>query len=509
MIQPFIDLLTKMQKSPNHISPSTYDTAWLAWLYPEAREWIIDTQRPNGSWGSDVEYYHDRVICTLSAINALAATSTNGHDLKRVERGIQYLESAIPRLDEDVYETVAFELLVPRLVQTGKTLGLKLDRVEMLLEPLMPVYYKKLALIPKELIYSPKVVVAHSLEFLSFEELDQSAIPQLRAINGSIHNSPSATAFVEIATRGSVEGRAYLDILMNKYNGAVPGFAPLELYEIIWTLHHISLNLDLRLLQPKINPWIEFLDSIWTEKGVGFSTTFIPDPDDSALALRIFNLLEIYRDPSFLEMYEVGDHFQCFPLERNISLDVHIHIVHALKDSMDFPRRDDLLLKALNILGRDLTTDYIVDKWHISPYYSTSHAIIGLTGLADSIIQKQISWLLKTQRDDGSWTFYPDCPKAAIEETAHALMGLMAVYEKHGNIPFNIIERGFRYLEKHYRSTEELPSLWIHKALNNPYHIVESVILSAMAKYQSLLSKSIASSFSSRDRSRVAGTCVP
>jgi halimadienyl-diphosphate synthase len=186
-------------------------------------------------------------------------------------------------------------------------------------------------------------------------------------------------------------------------------------------------------------------------------------------------------------MYEAGDHFQCFPLERNISLDVHIHIVHALKDSIDFPRRDDLLLKALNILGRDLTTDYIVDKWHISPYYSTSHAIIGLTGLADNIIKKQIRWLLRTQRTDGSWTFYPECPAAAVEETAHALLALMTVYEQNGNIPLDVIERGYHYLESHYRSVEELPALWIHKALNNPYHIVEAVILSALVKYQELV----------------------
>jgi halimadienyl-diphosphate synthase len=488
MTQALHDLLVKMRRNPNHISASTYDMAWLSWLYPEARHWLVERQHPDGSWGAEVPYYHDRIVTTLAAINAIAATSTQQHDLKRVERGIRYLERAIPRLKQDVFETVAFELLAPTMVKTGQKLGLKLDKVEKLMEPLMPIYYQKLALI-KGMAYSPQMIAAHSLEFIGFEAFDQAAIPNLRSINGSIHNSPAATAFVEVATQGSVEGQAYLKNLMERYNGVVPGFAPLEMFELIWVLYHLSLTSDLRVLRPTVDPFVEFLNQMWTDKGVGFSATLVPDADDTSLGFLVLHKLGRVLDPSFLEIYEVGDHFQCFPLERNISLDIHIHIVDALKDATNFPRRDDMLMKALNILGRDLTTDYVVDKWHISPYYSTSHAIIALTGLADNIIKKQINWLLKTQRPNGSWTFYPTSPKAAVEETAYALMALMTVSEKRGTIPLEVIERGFRYLEKHYTSPEDLPALWIHKTLYNPYYIVESVILSAQHQYQNLTQK--------------------
>ncbi|NJN93189.1 MAG: hypothetical protein HC875_03385 [Anaerolineales bacterium] len=487
MTYRLIELLHRIQQNPNYLSPSAYDTAWLAWLYPEARTWLLAAQRPDGSWGAELEYYHDRVISTLAAINAIAATSGNAYELKQTERGIRYLEGAIPQLSQDVFETIGFELLLPRLVKTGQALGLKLSRVEALIESQMPLYYQKLALIPKAMIYSPHLAVAHSLEFLSFDELDRAAIPPLRTANGSIHNSPAATAFVEIAESGSIEGRAYLDGLIERYRGYAPSFAPFELFEIIWTLHHLTLTVDLTMLEPAINPLLDTLMHAWTERGVGFSTTFVADPDDSSVALRIFNKLGIYKDPAVLEWYEVGDHFECMPLERNLSLDAHIHIIHALKTAPDFPRREELLLKALNILGRDLTTEYIVDKWHVSPYYSTSHAIIGLTGLSDPIIPKQIAWLLKTQRPDGSWTFYPNLPGAAVEETAYALLALMVVREKRGNIPLRVIERGIHYLEKHYTVAEALPSLWIHKCLYNPYHIVESVVLSALDKYRNIV----------------------
>lgn len=159
MSDSFTQLLARMQSKPDHISPSAYDTAWLAWLYPEAREWLLDAQLPDGSWGSAVEYYHDRVIATLSAINAIAATSTNGHDLKRIERGIRYVEKALPRVSEDVYDTTAFELLLPRLVEMGQSLGLNLERIEPLLEAQKPLYHQKLALIPPQMIYSRKTVV--------------------------------------------------------------------------------------------------------------------------------------------------------------------------------------------------------------------------------------------------------------------------------------------------------------------------------------------------------------
>ena len=501
MKEAFVDLLMRMRRLPNHISPSPYDTAWVAWLYPEAREWIIDTQRPDGSWGAELEYYHDRVVATLAAINAIAATSTNRHDLKRIEGGISYLERAIPHLTEDVFETVSFELLVPSLVHMGQKLGLHLDRVEELIRPIKPFYDQKLALIPKTMIYSPDIALAHSLEFIGFEKLDHAATEQLRAINSSIHNSPSATAFVEVATNGSNgfnssngsngsnEGRMYLDVLIARYSGVAPALAPFELFEMIWALHHLSLNVELESLRPTIDPFLELLGNVWTPKGVGFSATFIPDSDDTSLGLRLLHKIGIYADPLVLEAYEVDDHFQCLPFERNISLDIHIHIVHALKESKDFSRRDDMLLKALNILARHLTTEYIVDKWHVPPYYSTSHAVMWLAGLSDNIITKQINWLLKTQRNDGAWTFYPHHPKAAIEETAYVLMALMTVYEKGGDIPFSIIDKGFRYLASHYTAVEELPSLWIHKVLYNPYHIVEAIILSALAKYEDLKRK--------------------
>ena len=485
MIQEFANLLNKMEQRHSHFSPSIYDTAWLAWLYPEVREGVIDAQRPDGSWGGELEYYHDRVICTLSVINAIAATSTNGYDLHRIEQGIQYLEKAIPHLAKDVLDSVGFELLLPRLVDIGVSLGLKLKNVQTLIEPLItPLYHQKLAAIPQKMVYSPNIPLAFSLEFVGFENIDPTALSQLRAANGSIHHSPSATAFVEIAAPSATAGRTYLDGVINRYNGIAPMATPIEIFEITWVLHSLSLGIDLQLLSPAIDTLIKVLDAAWTNEGIGFSNGFIPDSDITSVGLRILAMMEKYKDPSVLEVFELEDHFQCFPYERNASLDIHIHILHALRDLKEFPRQKQLFTKALQFIRRNLTPDWLVDKWHISPYYSTSHAIMALVGLVDSDIEKHIQWLLKTQRENGSWTYYPDCPKAAIEETAYALMALLMVYEAGGNIPAAVINRGGRYLTTHYTCAEELPALWVSKGLYNPFYIVEAAILSAIIKYE-------------------------
>ena len=490
----FTRLFSKIQSSPNHISPSVYDTAWLAWLYPEALDWLLEAQHPDGSWGAELEYYHDRVIATLSALNAIAATSTNGYALNKIERGVRYLEKAIPLLSEDVFETISFELLLPSMVEIGQGLGLDYDRVAQLIEPQKPLYYQKLALIPKDLIYCPHIMLPHSIEFMGFERLDHQAATQVRSKNGGIHHSPAATAFVEVATGGSPAGQNYLRHLLKEYNGAAPSMYPFETFEIVWSLYPLYLYQELTGYGPDILPLVKTLKTAWTEKGVGLSRNFIVDPDDTAIGFLILNQFGLNPDPGVFEHFEEKDHFRCYAFERNISLDIHIHIIEALKTMPDgYWRKQELLSKALQVLKHYLSHEYLVDKWHVSPYYTTAHTIISLTGLADKMLDKQINWLLKTQRPNGRWTYYPNYPLAAIEETAHALLALMTVYEKRGDISFKVIERGYHFLQTHYRTVEELPALWINKNLYNPYYIVEATILAALAKYQTLRPKAIVS----------------
>src|SRR5664279_4427929 len=97
-MEDFSGLLKKLGNS--QMSPSAYDTAWIARLDefdPEmsnrALRWLSRNQLLNGSWGSARPmYYHDRVMCTLSAMIALTHRGRRATDKMQIEKGIEALE---------------------------------------------------------------------------------------------------------------------------------------------------------------------------------------------------------------------------------------------------------------------------------------------------------------------------------------------------------------------------------------------------------------------------------
>ena len=112
--------------------------------------------------------------------------------------------------------------------------------------------------------------------------------------------------------------------------------------------------------------------------------------------------------------------------------------------------------------------------------------MIALRGLGDHLIKDQIYWLCNTQQEDGRWTFYPNFPPAAVEETAYALLALLIVQQRNGSIADDTIKLGMGYLNTHYREHQNLPALWVGKGLYHPLHITRSVFLAVFALYDQL-----------------------
>src|SRR3972149_6276291 len=112
------------------MSTTAYDTAWVARVpalndscerdFPEALEWLRRHQHPDGSWGSRQKYYHDRVICTLNALIALAEYGHEPADRLMIQRGESYLHGNVPHLSSEPHETVGFELIVPTLTERAR-----------------------------------------------------------------------------------------------------------------------------------------------------------------------------------------------------------------------------------------------------------------------------------------------------------------------------------------------------------------------------------------------------
>jgi halimadienyl-diphosphate synthase len=173
--------------------------------------------------------------------------------------------------------------------------------------------------------------------------------------------------------------------------------------------------------------------------------------------------------------YEERTHFRCYALEADPSTSTNIHVLGALRQAgLDI--QSSPVQKILRFLSRTRTeTGTWFDKWHTSPYYPTSHAIINCAGYADDLVIRAVRWILETQNADGSWGH--SLPTA--EETAYSLQAL-AVWRRNGHsTPDDALQRGASWLGRH--ASPPYPSLWIGKCLYCPQVPVRSAILSALA----------------------------
>ena len=115
-----------------------------------------------------------------------------------------------------------------------------------------------------------------------------------------------------------------------------------------------------------------------------------------------------------------------------------------------------------------------VDKWHLSPYYPTAHAIIACSGYADEMVEGAVKQMLATQNPDGSWGYLQE----TAEETAYALQAL-CFWKRNGHaVDEKALRTGARWLAQ--RSNPPYPLLWIGKCLYCPVRVVSAAILSAM-----------------------------
>ncbi|MDY6876002.1 MAG: prenyltransferase/squalene oxidase repeat-containing protein [Chloroflexota bacterium] len=482
-IQRSIHHLLKEEIGPSLITRSAYDTAWVARLSEsgepigeQALEWLREHQLADGSWGaSELEYYHDRLICTLAAVTALARRHET-QDHARLQRAQPAIEKAIKGLKAaPADETVGFEMIVPTLLAEAKALGIIQPSSNGILDRLVRQRAAKIATLSGRKI-NRFVTVAFSAEMVGPDGLHLLDVDNLQEANGSVSYSPAATAF--FAQHVHCLDSAALGYLNHvAINGAVPYVAPIEIFERAWPLWNLALidpldNETLALCQPHLN----FLETEW-KPGEGIAACAgltLLDGDDTSLT---FDVLARFGRPVDLEgllHYEKNDHFRCYTLETNPSISTNIHALGALRQA-GLGARHPSVQKILRFLQHTRTPEqFWFGKWHASPYYPTSHAVIACAGYNIGMVDNAIRWILETQNTDGSWGYYT--PTA--EETAYCLQALV-VWRRHGGqVPGAVLKRGAVWLADH--TEPPYPPLWIGKCLYCPILAVRSAVLSAM-----------------------------
>lgn len=480
------------------MGPSPYDIAWLSRLpspdgqgvcWPDLVEWLLENQHPDGSWGSNILYYHDRIICTLAAITALHKHISNHQTQEAIKQGERYLWHHLHLLPRDPFELVGFELVVPTMLAEAAAAGLDVPTHTC---GYGEIQTAKLRLIPPAMLYSPRVSTVHSLEFLGRNgksDLIRAAVGS----NGSLGNSPATTAYYLLYhDRDDERGWNYLE-QVRQHQREIIYLYPFRTFELTWVLNNLQLSRIpvIEFTEPEV--W-ERLNAEMTPEGIGLDPTFgITDGDITSVCVRLLLSAGYDVNPMVLARFENKDThlFRTYDFERNISIGTNIHAMEALMVMPDYPDyRKVRECISLMLLDSRQYKMYWIDKWHASPYYATSHALIGLLREGAYLLsdcRNTVDWLLHTQRKDGSWGFF-DCGTA--EETAYTLTALL-FYTQYEPIKADILHRAAAYLAQAYSQTDAAyPELWVGKCLYAPYDIIRSAILSALILYQQTFGRS-------------------
>jgi halimadienyl-diphosphate synthase len=468
------------------ITASAYDTAWVARLVEQdkalgesALEWLSTHQLSDGSWGTkDPICYYDRVICTLSAMTTLARYGRRAQDRKLITNGQLALgeltSNATRRLmTNPASATVGFEMLAPALVGEAEELGILNHQGDRILGRLQQLRKLKLAKLGNKRI-DRSITAAFSLEMVG-EDLSRLDIDHLQERNGSIAYSPAATAFYLLQVKpGDPAALEYLNSV--HISGAFPYVGPADVFECAWSLWNLGLNDWSEPLKESFQCHLDSLEMAWTPNhGVGAATGLsLVDGDDTAMAFEAMHRWGRRPDTRSLLTYEADEHFLCFRLEADPSTSTNIHLLSALKAG-GYDREAPVVQKILNfLLSHRMPNGMWSDKWHLSPYYPTSHAIIACAGYAEDLVEAAIEHMLASQKSDGTWGE----PHSTAEETAYALQAL-CIWKRNGHhVDEDVLRVGGAWLIQHM--TRPQPLLWIGKCLYSPVRVVKSTILSAL-----------------------------
>jgi halimadienyl-diphosphate synthase len=335
---------------------------------------------------------------------------------------------------------------------------------------------RKLSLIPDDLIYSGKTSLLFSLEFLG-DDVKVDALSRCVQTNGSIGCSPSATSFLLTKIRDP-RAKGYLDwTIQYVSNGGIPSQLPFDIFENSWVLYNlIKAGWKDR---PDVKAAVLGLHGLWNNDGVSWSSEFpCPDSDTTAMAFKVLWDCGYNPDPEVFSKYETDSGFKCFQFELNPSTSINVHILEALQDlsKRELPRKEEIIDKILGFLKRTVVDgERWDDKWHISTYYTTGHAILALSRIAPWMVERSVDWILRTQNPDGGWGWYGD---STSEETAYALQALMEYHSTVGHLDERTLVNAASFLSHMIGKSYE--RMWIAKGLYCPVNVVDSTILSSL-----------------------------
>lgn len=331
------------------------------------------------------------------------------------------------------------------------------------------------------------IQIFHSLEVLG-SDLDY--VHDVPDVNGVFGGSPAATiAMLTYSPTHQPRSIAFISEMATRLGGSLPVATQLDTFERSWLIHHL-IQTGMPVPVELTRTAKEYFMTCLGPRGASFTPGQMPDADNSAVVLSVLSALGYPVEPVCLLTYESETCFRCYDGERNPSVSTNAHILEAFGNYMvqcrsSVPKYQQASAKiSTYLLSAQRQDGSWFDKWHASPYYATACSVLALQrfGRSDTAaaLNRAIAWVLRTQRDDGSWGFW----SGTLEETAYALQILLLARQAKDPVAIaQAARRGDRFLIKHLDDPPNDPvhmPLWHGKELYKPARIVRAAVLSAL-----------------------------
>ncbi|CAJ2648693.1 unnamed protein product [Trifolium pratense] len=219
------------------VSPSTYDTAWLAMIpdskYPSQPmfknylDWLIKNQKPEGFWGES-----DTIECLPTTIVSMVALKKWNTGTSMVDKGRSFIHANADKLMNEVKEDCPrwLAIVLPSMIELADTMGLDVIFPDSSRETMSYIDNRRKTFLFKEEVvedfhcYPP---ILSYLETLPPKYVNEKDICKNLSEDGSLFQSPSATAkaFMDY---GNKECLTYLKSMAQRCPKAVPQAYPMD-----------------------------------------------------------------------------------------------------------------------------------------------------------------------------------------------------------------------------------------------------------------------------------------
>ena len=497
-IEEKIEELITSALGSGEVTTAAYNTAWVARIrsknnknvpeFPECLEFLRKSQHPDGSWGSNHPFcIFERTISTLAVVICLKQWNSSS-DEQRITDGQRFLQDNLIYLKESEelqYKMpIGFEFILPSLIDEAKEMGLEFGSDDVI-EIYRAEKQRKFKYIKKWNDDGNDISKVKPWYF-SLEALDglysNEQIERLIADNGMICASYAPTAYALFKGIDSPKGLQHIRSVVAENGGGVLKVHKFPNFELSWSINvlsHSGYNIESEILQVHLN----YLEEVWKKQsGIIGACKYLP-PDSDTTSNTLLALSETKRvtdreSVNGLLKYLKNKYFVTHEAEKEPSLSTNLHCLLALRNFQQF---EDIrqMSKEVAEWTKTLIIDNNLefeDKWHCSPLYPMSRALIAFEFFDPIFAEKIFDLILDKQNSDGGWGLKGHSSRL---ETSYALISLiywMRIHTKSiDEKSVNCLKKAKKFMKEERHEIEY--NFWIGKLLYSPINLDKITIL--------------------------------